>query len=158
MKVTTVDLKRQPLPDAAFHAVVCFDVLEHIHRPLRTLRSIHRAMTPHGLLFMHAPFGLDPDRPMHVVHQDVVTPRMRATGYHWRDDLESLFPEWMWTPRVYEALPISLADRVGYSVQDRWLNGRVGRRIARLYRVHRAEPTFSHSVIDRNHVRVGACS
>jgi 2-polyprenyl-3-methyl-5-hydroxy-6-metoxy-1,4-benzoquinol methylase len=132
--VKTIDLKRERPRASRFDAVVCFDVLEHIHRPLRTLRSIHRAMRPGGLLFVHAPFGRDPERPMHVVHEDVVTPRMRATGFHWRDDLESAFPQWMWAPHVYESLPMSVVDRVGYTVHDRWLNGPFGKRLARMYR------------------------
>jgi SAM-dependent methyltransferase len=132
--VRVIDLKRDRLPTARFDAVVCFDVLEHIHRPLRTLRSIHEAMAPGGLLFVHAPFGEDPDRPMHVVHEDVLTPRMRETGFHWRGDLESAFPEWLWAPRVYESLNVSALDRIGYRVHDRWLNGPWGRLLARAYR------------------------
>jgi SAM-dependent methyltransferase len=134
VEVRTVDLKRERLPKRQFDAVVCFDVLEHIHRPLRTLLAIHGAMAEGGLLFMHAPFGYDPDRPMHVVHEDVVTPRMRTVGFHWRDDVESAFPQWLWAPRVYESLALSALDRFAYTVHDRWLNGSFGKRLARMYR------------------------
>jgi 2-polyprenyl-3-methyl-5-hydroxy-6-metoxy-1,4-benzoquinol methylase len=132
--VRTIDLKRDALPAARFHAVICFDVLEHIHRPLRTLDGIHGAMTSGALLFVHAPVGKDPDRPMHVVHEDVITPNMRSVGFHWRGDLETGFPAWMWHPRVYEAFPLSTMDRIGYRLYDGWLKGPVGDGLANLYR------------------------
>jgi SAM-dependent methyltransferase len=139
-RVQTVDLKRESPPPARFDAVVCFDVLEHIHRPLRTLDRIQRAMRPGALLFLHAPFGEDPDRPMHVVHTDVITPRMRTVGFNWRGELESDFPEWLWLwhPHVYEAFELSSIDRLGYLVYDVWLQGPAGDRLARLYRRFRS--------------------
>jgi 2-polyprenyl-3-methyl-5-hydroxy-6-metoxy-1,4-benzoquinol methylase len=132
--VRTVDLKRERLPRQRFDAVVCFDVLEHIHRPLRPLNAIRRAMTPGALFFMHAPFGSDPDRPMHVVHADVVTPRMRSVGFTWRGDLEHEFPQWLWHPRVYEAFDVSPIDRLGYRLHDVWWHGPTSDYLARLYR------------------------
>ena len=133
-RVRTVDLKREPLPPRQFDAVICFDVLEHIHRPLRTLDGIRRAMKPGALFFVHAPFGKDPDRPMHVVHTDVITPRMRTVGLTWREDLETNFPSWLWHPRVYEAFDLSPIDRLGYLIYDGWLQGAVGDRLASVYR------------------------
>lgn len=133
-RVRTVDLKREPLPPRQFDAVICFDVLEHIHRPLRTLDGIRRAMKPGALFFVHAPFGKDPDRPMHVVHTDVITPRMRTVGLTWREDLETDFPSWLWHPRVYEAFDLSPIDRLGYLIYDVWLQGAVGDRLASVYR------------------------
>ncbi len=132
--VRTIDLKSSRSPRREFDAVVCFDVLEHIHRPLRTLWTIHKSMRPGSLLFMHAPFGPDPDRPMHVVHEDVVTPRMRQVGFHWRNDLETRFPEWLWHPRVYQSVNVSPLDRFGYRVYDEWLKGGTGAWLARAYR------------------------
>jgi SAM-dependent methyltransferase len=133
-EVRTIDLKSSRPPRREFDAVVCFDVLEHIHRPLRTLWTIHQSMRPGSVLFMHAPFGPDPDRPMHVVHEDVVTPRMRQVGFHWRNDLETRFPEWLWHPRVYQSVNVSPLDRVGYRVYDEWLKGGTGAWLARAYR------------------------
>jgi SAM-dependent methyltransferase len=132
--VRTIDLKGNRPPRGQFDAVVCFDVLEHIHRPLRTLWSIHQSMQPGAVLFMHAPFGPDPDRPMHVVHEDVVTPRMRQVGFHWRHDMEMRFPEWLWHPRVYQSFNVSPLDRFGYRVYDEWLKGGTGAWLARAYR------------------------
>jgi len=132
--VRTIDLKNGQPPRRQFDAVVCFDVLEHIHRPLRTLWTIHQSMRPGAVLFMHAPFGPDPERPMHVVHEDVVTPRMRQVGFHWRNDLEARFPEWLWHPRVYQSFSVSPLDRLGYRVYDEWLKGGTGAWLARAYR------------------------
>jgi SAM-dependent methyltransferase len=132
--VRTIDLKTGRPPSGQFDAVVCFDVLEHIHRPLRALWTIHQSMRPGAVLFMHAPFGPDPDRPMHVVHEDVVTPRMRQVGFHWRNDLETRFPEWLWHPRVYQSFSVSPLDRFGYRVYDEWLKGGTGAWLARAYR------------------------
>jgi len=134
LKVQTIDLKRRQPPHGVYDAVVCFDVLEHVHRPLRTLDHINRSMRPGGLLFVHAPFGEDPDRPMHVVHEDVVTPRMHTVGFNWRGDLELPFPQWLWHPKVYQAFDISAIDRLGYRVYDSWLGQRVGAPLAKAYR------------------------
>jgi 2-polyprenyl-3-methyl-5-hydroxy-6-metoxy-1,4-benzoquinol methylase len=133
-RVRTVDLKREKLPQRAFDSVICFDVLEHIHRPLRTLDTIRRGMKPGAVLFVHAPFGEDPDRPMHVVHADIITPRMRSVGLTWRGDLETDFPSWLWHPRVYEAFEVSPIDRLGYLMYDVWLQGPLGDRLASVYR------------------------
>jgi SAM-dependent methyltransferase len=135
--VQTIDLKRRQPPAQTFDAAVCFDVLEHVHRPLRTLDQINRSMRPGGLLFVHAPFGEDPDRPMHVVHEDVVTPRMYTVGFNWRGDLEQPFPQWLWHPRIYQSFDISAIDRLGYRVYDTWLGQRVGAQLARAYRMLR---------------------
>jgi len=134
LKVQTIDLKRRQPPVRTFDAVVCFDVLEHVHRPMRTLDQIARSMRPGGFLFVHAPFGEDPDRPMHIVHSDVITPRMRTVGFNWRGDLEAPFPQWLWHPRVYQSFDISAIDRLGYRVYDSWLGQRVGAHLARAYR------------------------
>ena len=134
LKVQTIDLKRRQPPPGAYDAVVCFDVLEHVHRPLRTLDKINRSLRPGGLLFVHAPFGEDPDRPMHVVHEDVITPRMRTVGFNWRGDLETPFPQWLWHPRVYQSFDISAIDRLGYRVYDSWIGQRVGAHLAKAYR------------------------
>ena len=134
VSVRTVDLKRHRPALRTYDAVVCFDVLEHVHRPLRTLDVISRSMRSGGLLFVHAPFGDDPDRPMHVVHTDIITPRMRTVGFNWRGDLESSFPAWLWHPRVYQTFDVSVLDRVGYRIYDSWLGARLGPSLARAYR------------------------
>jgi len=132
--VRTIDLKTQALPVAAHDVTVCFDVLEHIPRPMRPLGAINRSMTPGGLLFVHAPFGVDPDRPMHVVHDDRIYTRMRTVGFNWRGDLEHDFPTWLWAPRVYESFKVSTLDALGYYLYDVMMPGRVGTSLAAVYR------------------------
>jgi SAM-dependent methyltransferase len=133
-RVRVIDLKTEPLPPCACDVAICFDVLEHIPRPIRTVARLGRALAPGGLLFVHAPFGVDPDRPMHVVHDDPLTGRMRSAGFTWRGDLETAFPSWLWAPRVYESMDARRLDRLGYYVYDVLLPGRVGERLAGVYR------------------------
>jgi 2-polyprenyl-3-methyl-5-hydroxy-6-metoxy-1,4-benzoquinol methylase len=132
--VRTVDLKRQPLPADTFDAALCFDVLEHVPNPIGTVRRIRRSMRPGGLLFLHAPFGVDRDRPMHIVDKDVVSPWIRALGLRWRLDIEAQFPRWLWAPHVYESVAIPLSDRVGYFLHDVAWPSDATRALARLYR------------------------
>jgi SAM-dependent methyltransferase len=129
--VSTVDLKRQSPPPQTFDVVVCFDVLEHIPTPLRVVRVIRRAMREQGLAVIHAPFADDPDHPMHVVHTDVVTPRMRSLGFQ---PIDHPFPAGVRPPQIYEKRKIPAIDRVGYFVYDRFLPNRFGARVAAMYR------------------------
>jgi SAM-dependent methyltransferase len=134
VSVRTIDLKRILPARAAYDAVLCFDVLEHIPDPIATVRVLRDALRPGGLLFLHAPFGEDPDRPMHVVHRDVVSPRMRSLCFHSRWDLEQRFPRDMWAPRVFERVTPRAVDRVGYFLQDVSLPAALGAPLAAVYR------------------------
>jgi SAM-dependent methyltransferase len=141
----SIDLKREPLPRRGFDVALCFDVLEHIPRPRRAVSRIGRALKPGGLLFWHAPFGEDSGRPMHVVHRDVITSRIRSIGFLRREDLERLFPDWLWAPRVWEAFGPTTLDRIGYIIHDRWLPAPIGAPIAWVYRrmLHARRPRLS---------------
>jgi 2-polyprenyl-3-methyl-5-hydroxy-6-metoxy-1,4-benzoquinol methylase len=132
--VNTIDLKQERPRTGLYDAALCFDVLEHIPQPLRTVRQIHDALRADGLLFLHAPFGVDPDRPMHVVHEDVVTSRMPTIGFDRRSDLEAAFPDWLWAPRVYDWRHVPALDRLAYHVRDQWLTGPVGTVLGRVYK------------------------
>jgi 2-polyprenyl-3-methyl-5-hydroxy-6-metoxy-1,4-benzoquinol methylase len=134
LDVRTIDLKKDPLPRQQYDAVLCFDVLEHVPNPVATLRRIRRSMRSNGLLFVHAPFGADEERPMHIVKKDVAWSWMRAIGFEWCGELEKRFPGWLWAPHVYESVSSAPIDRVGYCLHDVLLPGRVTRAFARLYR------------------------
>jgi len=130
-EVRTLDLKREDPPADAFELVICFDVLEHIPDPLRTVRGLRAALRRGGVLAFHAPFGEDPERPMHVVHRDIVTPRMRSLGFR---PVECVFPPAVRAPQLYEKDAMSPLDRAGYYLYDNYLHNAFGMRLARLYR------------------------
>lgn len=130
-EVRAIDLKRQELPALAFDAALCFDVLEHVSSPPATVARISRSLRPHALLFVHAPFGADPLRPMHITHADVLTPRMRSLGFQVE---EHAFPTYLWAPRVYRHTPVRAIDRLAYYVADVWLPKPFSERLGAAYR------------------------
>lgn len=130
-QVRTLDLKRQSLPEDAFDVAICFDVLEHIPEPLPVVRRIGASLKAGGILAMHAPFGEDPHHPMHVVHRDIVTPRMRSLGLR---PIDVAFPEGVFAPQIYRKAELPFLDRMGYLVYDVYLNNRAGAHLAGMYR------------------------
>jgi len=129
--VRTIDLKREPLPAGPFDVAVCFDVLEHIPRPLDVVRAVRASLSDRGLFAFHAPFADDPDHPMHVVHRDVVTPRMRSLGFQ---PVDCPFPPFVRAPQLFEKRRTPILDRAGYFFYDNYLNNEIGARLAALYR------------------------
>jgi SAM-dependent methyltransferase len=131
-QIRTIDLKRESMPVDAFDMVMCLDVLEHILQPLPVVRTIRAAMHDGGLLAIHAPFGDDPEHPMHVVHHDVVTPRMRPLGFR---PVACEYPPSVWGPHVYSKERIPALERVGYFFYDGYLtDNAAARRLAAWYR------------------------
>jgi SAM-dependent methyltransferase len=47
--------ERARYPDAAFDAITMWDVLEHLHEPLASLRELRRILRPGGVLFIRVP-------------------------------------------------------------------------------------------------------
>jgi SAM-dependent methyltransferase len=130
--VRKIDLKKEGLPENRFDVAVCFDVLEHVPDPLPVVRNIRRAMHEGGIIAIHAPFGEDDEHPMHIVHHDVVTPRMRSLGFK---PIDAHFPPTVRAPQLYRKAQLPLRDRVGYLVYDVYLQQNpIGTRIAELYR------------------------
>jgi hypothetical protein len=69
---------------------------------------------------------------MHIVHHDVVTPRMRSLGFK---PIDAHFPPTVRAPQLYRKAQLPLRDRVGYLVYDVYLQQNpIGTRIAELYR------------------------
>jgi SAM-dependent methyltransferase len=50
------DIAAIPRPDAAFDAILCTEVLEHVPRPEAALREFARLLSPGGWLILTAPF------------------------------------------------------------------------------------------------------
>jgi SAM-dependent methyltransferase len=142
-EVSTIDLRRDSVPVDSFDIAVCFDVLEHIPKPMRVVRSLRDGLRDGGLLAMHTPFGEDPDRPMHVVHRDVVTPRMRSLGFQPQD---CYFPPSVLAPQVYQKETPGRLDRLAYYVYDQYLHTSVGDYVAHWYRrVFKRRRRLQHS-------------
>jgi SAM-dependent methyltransferase len=124
--VRAIDLKRASLERARYDVITCFDVLEHVPEPLDAVRQMRDALQPGGSFFLYAPFGLDPERPMHVVHDDPVSAKIRSLGFAIRTDWEHAFPQHVYPPRPYQRVDRPLAANLAYYVRDVWMNGRVG--------------------------------
>jgi len=76
VKASFFDLKTDTLPQGRFDLLTAMDVLEHVPDPVATLGSALPALAPRGLAIVALGFGLDPDRPMHLVH----SPRRFLSG------------------------------------------------------------------------------
>jgi len=48
-----------PVPDGAYDAVVCSELLEHVPHPQQVLDEAHRLLRPGGVLLLTAPFHCD---------------------------------------------------------------------------------------------------
>ncbi len=63
-----IDSYAYPFPDAAFSAVVCSDVIEHVQKPMEMLAEMWRVLAPDGVLVVTTPVRYTelPLDPMHV--------------------------------------------------------------------------------------------
>ena len=120
-----IDLKHEALPKQRYDVITCFDVLEHVPDPLKAVQSMRDALRPGGILFLYAPFGFDPERPMHIVHNDPVAAKIRSLGFAIKHDWDRQFPEYLnpCPPRPYQRVARSPLVNAAYYVRDVWLNG-----------------------------------
>jgi len=51
------DITSLPVRDGFFDAVLCTEVLEHVARPIATIKELSRVLTKNGRLFLTAPLG-----------------------------------------------------------------------------------------------------
>jgi SAM-dependent methyltransferase len=125
--VHAVDLKRASLPQDSYDVITCFDVLEHVPDPDSAVRKMREALRPGGLFFLYAPFGLDPVRPMHIVHDDGLMRRIRSMGFARKYEWEHVFPKHLQSimPLAYERVDRSALANSAYFLRDVWLNGPV---------------------------------
>jgi 2-polyprenyl-3-methyl-5-hydroxy-6-metoxy-1,4-benzoquinol methylase len=140
--VRTIDLKHETLEPERYDVITCFDVLEHVADPLAALERMRTALRPNGLLFLYAPFGYDPERPMHIVHDDSVLRRVRSLGFARQYEWEPAFPEYLPHPIPYRRVSRSALANSAYFVRDVWLNGAVTDSVVKAARsVTRQRPT-----------------
>ena len=132
--VRTIDLKTEALEPDRYDVITCFDVLEHVPDPLDAVRRMRDALRVGGRFFLYAPFGLDPDRPMHVVHDDPVSTRIRALGFALDPEWERAFPSYLVSPRPYVRVARPATANLAYLVRDSWMNGRLGDALSRALR------------------------
>jgi 2-polyprenyl-3-methyl-5-hydroxy-6-metoxy-1,4-benzoquinol methylase len=123
--VRAIDLKRESLERDRYDVITCFDVLEHVPDPLAALVRMRDALRPDGVLFLYAPFGYDPERPMHIVHDDAVFRRVRSLGFARKYAWERAFPSYLFPPAPYQRVSRSALANGLYFVRDGWLNGPV---------------------------------
>jgi len=70
-----------PLPDAAFDAVVCWDVIEHVQSPDRVLREIARVLRPGGVALITV-----------INRRAWIDPHYHMRGINW---MPRPFAEWL---------------------------------------------------------------
>jgi SAM-dependent methyltransferase len=94
------DITNIPEPDAAFDAVMCIEVLEHLPDPPRALRELTRLLRPGGVLILTAPFSS-------LTH---FSPHFYYTGYsryfyeYWLRELGFEVVEMQWNGSYFEYL------------------------------------------------------
>ena len=121
--VRGLDLKREGLERNRYDVITCFDVLEHVPDPLGAVKRMRDTLRPGGTYFLYAPFGFDPERPMHVVHDDPVSGRIRSLGFVIEPGWERAFPPHVNPPRAFTRVSRSPLANAAYLVRDVWLNG-----------------------------------
>jgi len=77
------DINESPLRDTTFDAVLSFDCLEHLEKPLKALRNINALLKPDGLFIAHIPPARWIECDYHLI---VYTPRqfrwlLNLTGF-----------------------------------------------------------------------------
>jgi SAM-dependent methyltransferase len=123
--VRALDLKRESIEKERYDVITCFDVLEHVPDPVDAVKRMRDALRPGGTYFLYAPFGPDPERPQHIVHEDPVTERMRSFGFAIEHEWENAFPPYVNPPSVFTRVSRSPLTDAAYYVRDVWLNGPV---------------------------------
>ena len=128
--VRTIDLKHETLEPSGYDVITCFDVLEHVPAPLEAVRRMRDGLRIGGVYFLYAPFGFDPVRPMHVVHDDPVSGRVRALGFALEPEWEQAFPAHVFPPQAYVRVARPAAANLAYYVRDAWMKGQLGDALA----------------------------
>lgn len=138
IQVETIDLKHERLESSRYDVITCFDVLEHVPAPLQAVRRMRDALRVGGAFFLYAPFGFDPIRPMHVVHDDPVSGYIRALGFALKPEWNCAFPAHVYPPQAYVRVARPAPANFAYYVRDVWMRGPVGEAVANALRLLRS--------------------
>jgi SAM-dependent methyltransferase len=74
-----LDITRMTLPDAAYDAVICSHVLEHVDDDGAAMRELHRVTAPGGWCLVMVP--LDTEREASYEDASIVTPEARREAF-----------------------------------------------------------------------------
>lgn len=74
------DIASVPVPDRAFDAILCTEVLEHVREPIKAVQEMARILRPGGRLMLTAPLGSG-------IHQEPYHYYGGYTPYWYRDFL-----------------------------------------------------------------------
>lgn len=99
-----LDLSALALPDAAFDAVLCSHVLEHVPDDARAMRELRRIVSPGGWALVMVP--IDHGRTETYEDPSLSTPQQRREAY-WQEDHVRLY-----APDVADRLSTAGFDRV----------------------------------------------
>lgn len=95
LNVFTGSLEQADYPDRYFDAITLWDVLEHLHSPVESLREIRRILKPEGILALRVPnlqswdarvfgrywAGLEPPRHLFVFSPETLTRLLQKAGF-----------------------------------------------------------------------------
>ena len=104
LAMVRMDLLALPLRTAAFDAVICSHVLEHVADAHRALAEIHRVVRPGGWAILQSP--IDPARATTFEDPAVVTPAERERVFGQRDHV-----------RIFGRDYAQWLERAGFRVQ-----------------------------------------
>jgi 2-polyprenyl-3-methyl-5-hydroxy-6-metoxy-1,4-benzoquinol methylase len=99
LEVRTGTLREAAYPAQFFDVITMWDVLEHLHQPLESLREIHRILKPDGLLVLRVPnigsldaklfkrywAGYDAPRHLYVFSPNTLREILRKAGFDLMD-------------------------------------------------------------------------
>ncbi|HNV86408.1 MAG TPA: class I SAM-dependent methyltransferase [Candidatus Omnitrophota bacterium] len=121
-----IDLRTGRLATRA-DLITCFEVLEHAPDPLLILRKCREVLRDGGYLILTAPFGKDPERPMHIIHDPRLKLKFRAQGFEIRRDLKAQVRNRCHEPFfVLQKVNRPFAGNLACLIGDFYLRGIVG--------------------------------
>lgn len=117
LNVFTGSLENSNYPDQSFDVVTLWDVLEHLHDPVKSLQEINRILKYDGLLVLRSPngdswdaklfgqywAGLDSPRHLYVFTPSTLSKALDASGFHinHQDTLSGGYPTFLLSLRFW---------------------------------------------------------